>query len=58
MKRITGGAHLTGNYTYSYEFKYNNNVYSNNSNIRGLSVGDTVTIEFNECFPFINRIKE
>jgi hypothetical protein len=47
---------LTHKYSYSYEFKYNNAIHTNNSNIRGLNVGDTVTIEFNKYIPFVNRI--
>lgn len=48
--------HLTDEFTYSYEFKIDNIVYSDNSNIKGLKVGDPITIEFNKYFPFINRI--
>lgn len=51
-------AHFTGKYTYSYEFIYNNATYSNNSNERDLSIGDTITIELNKYLPFINRISK
>lgn len=48
---------LTGAFTYSYTFKINNEVYSNNSKSESYKVGDTVLIEYNGTFPFINRIK-
>lgn len=47
---------LTDEFTYSYKFKYENNIYSQNSNIRGLKIGDSLTIEFNKYIPSINRV--
>ncbi len=57
-KNLERESHLTNRYTYSYEFMYENESYTNNSNVRDLNVGDTLTIEFNKYFPFINRISK
>lgn len=57
-KNFERESHLTNRYTYSYEFLYKNKTYTNNSNARDLNVGDTLTIEFNKYFPFINRISK
>lgn len=48
--------HLTDKFTYSYKFRYENTVYYEDSNIRGLEIGDTLTVEFNKYVPSINRI--
>ncbi|WP_338839534.1 hypothetical protein [Flavobacterium ginsenosidimutans] len=48
--------HLTNEFTYSYNFRYENINYSQNSNIKGLKVGDSLIIEFNKYIPSINRI--
>jgi len=48
--------HLADKFTYSYEFIYNGTTYTENSYIRGLTVGNRIRIEFNKKFPFINRI--
>ncbi|MBE8726487.1 hypothetical protein [Flavobacterium hungaricum] len=48
--------HLTDSFTYSYEFDYDGTTYNENSNVRGMKVGDKIKVEFNKYFPFINRI--
>lgn len=48
--------HLTDKFTYSYKFRYENTDYYEDSNIRGLKIGDTLTVEFNTYIPSINRI--
>ncbi|MCP1301607.1 hypothetical protein NK356_20715 [Chryseobacterium sp. S0630] len=49
---------LTGAFTYSYNFKINDKVYTNDSKNENVKIGDTVLVEYNETFPFINRIKD
>lgn len=49
--------HLTGAFTYSYSFKIKDKEYKNDSYDRKYKIGDTVTIEYNQYLPFINRIK-
>lgn len=48
---------LTGAFTYSYTFKINGKVYSNDSKSESYKVDDSVLVEYNETFPFMNRIK-
>lgn len=49
--------YLTGAFTYSYSFKIKDKEYKNDSYDRKYKIGDTVTIEYNQYLPFINRIK-
>ncbi|WP_133524737.1 hypothetical protein [Flavobacterium sp. 245] len=48
--------HLTDKFSYSYKFYYDNEEYFNVSNRKELKVGDSLMIEFNKYFPFMNRI--
>lgn len=49
--------YITGSFNYYYEFTVNNKVYTNPSYDEKYRIGDTILIEYNEMFPFINRIK-
>lgn len=48
---------LTGAFNYYYKFSVNGKDYSNPSYDEKYKVGDTVLVEYNETFPFMNRIK-
>ncbi|CAA7196419.1 hypothetical protein [Chryseobacterium potabilaquae] len=48
---------ITGTFNYYYKFSVNGENYSNPSYDESYKVGDTVLIEYNETFPFMNRIK-
>lgn len=46
---------ITDAYTLSYSFNFKNNTYVGNVRETGLIEGDSVLVEFNSTFPFINR---
>ncbi len=48
---------FTNQFTYFYKFSVNGKDYSNPSYDEKYKVGDSVLVEYNENFPFINRIK-
>lgn len=48
---------ITGAFDYYYKFSINGKDYSNPSYDEEYKVGDTVLIEYNKTFPFMNRIK-
>ena len=48
---------ITGAFNYYYEFSVRNKKYSNPSYDESYKIGDTVLVEYNESFPFMNRIK-
>ncbi|WP_175620825.1 hypothetical protein [Chryseobacterium schmidteae] len=48
---------FTNQFTYYYKFSANGKDYSNPSYDEKYKVGDTVLVEYNETFPFMNRIK-
>lgn len=48
---------ITGAFNYYYKFSVNGEDYSNPSYDEKYKVGDTVLVEYNETFPFMNRIK-
>ncbi|KYH08055.1 hypothetical protein A1704_05155 [Chryseobacterium cucumeris] len=48
---------ITGAFNYYYKFSVNGKDYSNPSYDEKYKVGDTVLVEYNETFPFMNRIK-
>lgn len=48
---------ITGAFNYYYKFSINGKDYSNPSYDEKYKVGDTVLVEYNETFPFMNRIK-
>ncbi|MFN1219093.1 hypothetical protein ACKW6Q_19165 [Chryseobacterium kwangjuense] len=48
---------ITGAFDYYYKFSVNGEDYSNPSYDEKYKVGDTVLVEYNETFPFMNRIK-
>ncbi|BFO68622.1 hypothetical protein KCF3NO3_46050 [Chryseobacterium sp. KCF3-3] len=48
---------ITGAFNYYYEFSVKDKKYSNPSYDDSYKIGDTVWVEYNESFPFINRIK-
>lgn len=48
---------ITGAFNYYYEFSVKDKKYSNPSYDDNYKIGDTVLVEYNESFPFINRIK-
>lgn len=56
-KNFMRRGHLTGRFTYSYTFRIQDKVYKNNSYDEKYQINDTLIIEYNEYFPFINRIK-
>ncbi|KFC23255.1 hypothetical protein [Epilithonimonas lactis] len=49
---------ITGAFNYYYKFSINGKDYSNPSYDEKYKVGDTVLVEYNETFPFMNRIKK
>lgn len=57
-KRYQRLGRFTNEFTYYYEFTVNKKVYANPSYDEKYRIGDTILIEYNETFPFINRIKE
>jgi len=50
--------YISGAFTYYYEFSINGKTYGNPSYDEKYKVGDTVLVEYNNTFPFMNRIKE
>ena len=48
---------ITGAFNYYYKFSVNGKDYSNPSYDEQYKVGDTILVEYNETFPFMNRIK-
>ena len=52
------GSHLTGAFTYYYEFFVNGKSYTNPSYNEKYNVGDSVKIIYSPKFPFINKIPE
>lgn len=56
-KNFMRRGHLTGRFTYSYIFKIQDKIYKNDSYDEKYQLNDTIIIEYNEYFPFINRIK-
>lgn len=49
---------FSGEFTYYYEFSVDGEKYSNPSYDEKYKIGDTVEVEYNNLFPFINRIKK
>lgn len=49
---------FTNLFTYYYKFSVNYEEYSNPSYDEKYKIGDTVVVEYNETFPFMNRIKK
>lgn len=56
-KNFMRRGHLTGRFTYSYIFRIQDKIYKNDSYDEKYQINDTLIIEYNENFPFINRIK-
>lgn len=56
-KNVLRRGFITDEFNYYYEFTVNNKVYFNPSYDENYKVGDTVLIEYNKTFPFMNRIK-
>ena len=56
-KDILRRGFITGAFNYYYKFSVNGKDYSNPSYDEKYKVGDTVLVEYNETFPFMNRIK-
>lgn len=48
---------ITGAFNYYYKFSSGSKEYSNPSYDEKYKVGDTVIVEYNKTFPFMNRIK-
>ncbi|RMZ57909.1 hypothetical protein D1632_16495 [Chryseobacterium nematophagum] len=48
---------ITGAFNYYYKFSAKGKDYSNPSYDEKYKIGDTVLVEYNETFPFMNRIK-
>ncbi|SFN34866.1 hypothetical protein SAMN05421594_2252 [Chryseobacterium oleae] len=44
-------------FSYYYEFSVNGKKYSNPSYDEKYKIGDTVVVEYNKEFPFMNRLK-
>lgn len=51
-------SHFTGRFSYSYAFEINDKIYQNDSYDEKYQINDAVIVEYNEYFPFINRIRE
>lgn len=49
---------ITGAFNYYYEFSIKGKKYFNPSYNEDYKIGDTVLIEYNQYFPFMNRIKD
>lgn len=50
-------SHLTGMFNYYYKFQVGDKIYKNPSYGEKYQVGQIVTIEYSQTFPFMNRIK-
>ncbi len=49
-------SHLTGYFTYYYEFRVNGKYYTNPSYDEKYKIGDSVRVAFSKKYPFINKI--
>lgn len=49
-------SHLTGAFTYYYEFNINDKSYKNPSYNESYKIGDSVNVIYCQKFPFINKI--
>jgi hypothetical protein len=57
-KEGSRGSHLTGFFTYYYEFNVNNETFNNPSFNENYKIGDRVSVIYSRKFPFINKIKD
>lgn len=57
-KDVLRGGDISGLFTYYYAFSVNGKSYKNPSYDEKYKIGDTVLVEYNKTFPFMNRIKE
>lgn len=55
-KNIQGKGVITTMYTYSYEFKVNGKVYTQDSKDSHYKPGDSVVVEYWDLYPEINRL--
>ncbi len=48
---------ITNMFSYYYEFEVNGRKYKNPSYDEKYQIGQTVNVEYNENFPFMNRLR-